>query len=79
MEVGSAAGENSSLPNLSTNYSAGVSWNDDGAGQQDAANRTSDGHFLSPHEWQLVTMVSTAIVLGLVILATIIGEYDVGN
>lgn len=71
MEVGSA-GENSSLPNLNTNYSTGV-WNDGGA-QQNASNRTSDDNFLSPHEWQIVTMVSTAVVLGLVILATIIGE-----
>jgi hypothetical protein len=71
MEVGSAA-ENSSLPNLNTNYSTGV-WNDGGA-QQDAGNRTADDSYLSTHEWQIVTMVSTAVVLGLIILATIIGK-----
>jgi hypothetical protein len=75
MEESSAGGVNTSLLNLtSSNYSSGA-W--DNASSVDAAdNRTSGvgGHFLSPHEVQLITMVSTAFVLGLVILATIIGE-----
>jgi len=77
MEVGSA-GENTSLPDLiNTNYSTGV-WNDGSAQQNASGNRTaSDDNYLSTHEWQIITMVSTAVVLGLVILATIIGEYIV--
>lgn len=74
MEVGSA-GENTSLPDLiNTNYSTGV-WNDGSAQLNASGNRTSsDDSYLSTHEWQIVTMVSTAVVLGLVILATIIGK-----
>jgi hypothetical protein len=74
MEVGSA-GENTSLPDLiNTNYSTGV-WNDGSAQQNASGNRNSSGdNYLSTHEWQIVTMVSTAVVLGLVILATIIGK-----